>query len=130
VAVKSICGVILTSRDPEALARFYAEALELKFEHEAHGDLLPHCGVDIGAVHFGIHPLANFAATVGGRRGVAIAFDVSSLAECQRRLERLGAVCVLPPHDEGFGPVAAFRDPEGNLLEVVELSYAFGGGEV
>jgi hypothetical protein len=33
---------------------------------------------------------------------------------------------VVPPHDEGFGQVATWQDPEGNLFETVELSYAFG----
>jgi predicted enzyme related to lactoylglutathione lyase len=46
--------------------------------------------------------------------------------QCQARLARLGAACVWPPHDEGFGRVASFLDPEGNLFEVVELSHQFG----
>ena len=29
------------------------------------------------------------------------------------------------PHDEGFGPVASFHDPDGNLIEPVELRYEF-----
>jgi hypothetical protein len=51
---------------------------------------------------------------------------VTSLAACRRRLKRLRARCVLPPHDEGFGPVACYADPEGNLFEIVELKYEFG----
>jgi catechol 2,3-dioxygenase-like lactoylglutathione lyase family enzyme len=123
--VKSICGTILISTDPEALARFYAEALGLPLEREDHGGLAPHWGADIGTVHFGIHPPENFKVTVSGRGRVALTFDVSSLAECQSRLARLGAECLLPPHDEGFGVVAAFRDPDGNPFEVVELRYQF-----
>jgi predicted enzyme related to lactoylglutathione lyase len=124
--VKSICGVILISRDPDALARFYAEALELRFEREEHGDLAPHWGVDIGSIHFGIHPPENFKTGVSGHGSVALAFDVSSLAACEARLSRLGAACILPAHDEGFGLVASFTDPEGNPFEVVELTYQFG----
>jgi predicted enzyme related to lactoylglutathione lyase len=40
-------------------------------------------------------------------------------------VERFGATCVRPPHDEGFGLVASFTDPEGNPFELVELSYDF-----
>lgn len=48
-----------------------------------------------------------------------------SLSECEARLEKLGAPCVQPSHDEGFGPVALFLDPEGNQFEVVKLTYRF-----
>ena len=126
--VKSVCGVILISRDPDALARFYGEVLELTFQREDHAGLAVHWGVDIGTVHFGIHPPENFKMKEPGRGAAALAFDVTSLAECQVRLERLGAACVQPPHDEGFGVVALFRDPDGNPFEVVELTYEFGGG--
>jgi predicted enzyme related to lactoylglutathione lyase len=123
--VKSICGVILISRDPDALAHFYAKALDLRLEREEHAGLAPHWGADIGNVHFGIHPPENFRVAGAGRGRAAVTFDVSSLAECQRRLARLGAPCLLPPHDEGFGLVACYNDPEGNLFEVVELAYRF-----
>jgi predicted enzyme related to lactoylglutathione lyase len=127
MGVKSVCGAILVSHDPEGLARFYGEALALSFEREEHAGLAPHWGVDIGTVHFGIHPPANFKRTAAGNGSVVLAFDVTSLAECLSRLERLGAACVQPPHDEGFGLVASFTDPDGNQFEVVELRYEFGG---
>jgi glyoxylase I family protein len=127
--VKSICGTIVMSRDPDALARFYAEALGITFAREDHGGLAPHWGADIGRVHFGIHPPGNFRRASAGQGSVVLTFDVSSIGECRARLERLGAVCLQEPHDEGFGVVASYEDPEGNTFEVVELAYAFEGGE-
>jgi predicted enzyme related to lactoylglutathione lyase len=127
MAVKSICGAILMARDPDALARFYAEALGLAFTREDHAGLAPHWGVDVGHIHFGIHPPENFGRRTAGPGSVVLTFDVDSLPECQSRLARLGATCVQPPHDEGFGLVASFADPEGNLFEVVELAYEFKG---
>lgn len=129
MAVKSICGAILASGKPDALARFYEEALELRFEREEHAGLAPHYGTDIGTVHFGIHPPENFKRTGSGRSSTILTFDVSSLAECEARLRKLGAECVLPAHDEGFGMVASYRDPEGNQFEVVELRYEFAGDD-
>ncbi len=126
--VKSICGAILVSGKPEALARFYADALGLSFEREEHAALAPHWGVDIGNIHFAVHPPENFHKSAGGPGSVVLSFDVTSLPECQARLERLGAPCIQPPHDEGFGIVASFSDPEGNQFEVVELTYEFEGG--
>jgi predicted enzyme related to lactoylglutathione lyase len=128
MAVRSICGTILMSANPEALANFYAEALGLTFEREDHGGLAPHWGVDIGQVHFGIHPPANFNRAHAGQGSVVLAFDVPSLDECRTRLERLAAPCVQPPHDEGFGLVCSYTDPEGNLFELVELRYEFAAG--
>jgi predicted enzyme related to lactoylglutathione lyase len=127
--VRAICGTIVMSRDPDALARFYAEALGITFEREDHGGLAPHWGADVGRVHFGIHPPENFRRATAGQGSVVLTFDVSSIAECRERLERLGAVCLQEPHDEGFGVVASYADPEGNTFEVVELTYAFEGGE-
>lgn len=128
MAVKSICGAILVSNAPAALARFYSEALGLAFEREEHAGLAPHWGVDIGSVHFGIHPPENFKRRAAGQASVVLTFDVTSLPECQARLEKLGAPCIQPPHDEGFGSVASFADPDGNQFEVVELRYEFEGG--
>jgi predicted enzyme related to lactoylglutathione lyase len=128
LTVKSICGAILIATRPEALADFYAQGLGLAFTREEHAGLAPHWGVDIGHVHFGIHPPGNFRRSAAGQASLVLAFDVTSLEECRLRLEALGARCVQPPHDEGFGLVASFLDPEGNQFEIIELSYSFEGG--
>jgi predicted enzyme related to lactoylglutathione lyase len=129
MSVRSICGAILVSNDPDGLARFYAEALDLSLAREEHAGLAAHWGVDIGTIHFGIHPPSNFNRTRTGKGSAVLAFDVTSLSECVSRLESLGAACIQPPHDEGFGMVASFTDPDGNQFEVVELTYGFGGGQ-
>jgi len=128
MSVKSICGTILMSAEPEALARFYGEALSLQFAREDHGGLAPHWGVDVGRVHFGIHPPENFARGTSGQGSLVLSFDVASVPDCEERLKRLGARCLQPPHDEGFGTVASYEDPDGNVFEIVELSYDFEKG--
>jgi predicted enzyme related to lactoylglutathione lyase len=124
MAVQSICGVILISEDVEALAQFYVEGLGLTLEREDHGGLDIHYGVDIGTVHFGIHPAANFAGR-GPSRATPIAFAVDSLKPHLERVRSLGAEVVIDPHDEGFGPVVTCADPQGNLFELVELAHDF-----
>lgn len=126
MTVKSICGVILGADDPERLAAFYAKALGLAFEREEHGDLAVHYGIDIGTVHFGIHPPGNLDQQRSRGRAGRIAFEVESLADSIESIKRAGGREIEPPHDEGFGPVAAFEDPDGNGFEVVELRYSFG----
>lgn len=126
MALRSICGVILLSSDPRRLAEFYGRVLGCTFEREEHGDLAEHFGVDVGEVHFGIHPPSNFRRVAPGGASVAVAFNVSSLQEAMSALESLGAEQVQPPHDEGFGLVTSYLDPDGNQFELVELAYEFG----
>ena len=123
--VKSVCGVILVSENVDALAAFYREGLGLALEREDHGGLDVHWGVDLGQIHFAIHPPSNFGQR-GASRGTAVAFEVDSIAAHLAKLETLGATVVTPTHDEGFGDVVTLADPEGNLLELAELRYDFG----
>jgi len=129
MGLKSVCGVILVSEDPGRLAEFYGHVLEVEFEAENHGDLEPHYGVDAGLLHFGIHPPGNFGRGAVGNSNVTVAFNVESLGKTMSRLDQLGARQLRPPHDEGFGPVASYLDPDGNTFEIVELNYEFGDEE-
>ena len=123
--VKSICGVILLSDDPRRLADFYGQVLGCAFYREDHGDLAEHFGVDIGLIHFAIHRPSDFRRVTPAGSSAVTAFDVPSLREAMAILETLGAKQVQPPHDEGFGPVASYFDPDGNQFELVELRYEF-----
>ncbi len=123
--LESVCGVILTSNNPERLAAFYSAVFDVKFQKEHHGDLLEHFGVDIGKVHLGIHPLRNMNRCEAGNASITIAYHVKSLEKVLHRLTKLQAIEVLSAHDEGFGMVASYKDPDGNVFEVVELSYNF-----
>ncbi len=123
--IKSICGVILASVNPQKLAEFYGSVFDVEFERELHGGLVEHFGIDIGEIHLGIHPPENLGKSEVGNSSVSIAYNVDSLSEILQRLSNLGATEVTPPHDEGFGMVATYQDPEGNQFEVLELSYEF-----
>ena len=123
--LKSICGVILLSDDPRRLADFYSQVLGCTFHREDHGDLAEHFGVDIGQTHFAIHRPSDFRRDSPAGSSAVVAFDVSSLQDAMTVLGRLGARHVQPPHDEGFGLVTSYFDPDGNQFELVELRYEF-----
>lgn len=123
---RSVCGVILVSDDPERLASFYGHVLDVALEREDHGGLDVHFGVDLAECHLGIHPPSNFGGHHGG--GAVTAFAVDDLDAHAARLAERGAPVVLEPHDEGFGRTATWRDPDGNLVELVELTHDFSGG--
>ncbi|MCW8109724.1 VOC family protein [Alteromonas ponticola] len=126
--IKSLCGVIIAANNPKALAAFYSHVFAVNFEEEDHGGLDVHYGVDIGQIHLGIHPAKNLGKTEVGNASISIAYNVDSLSDIASRLAQVNAVQVTPPHDEGFGLVASYKDPEGNPFEVVELNYAFAPG--
>ncbi len=129
MSLKSICGVILVSEDPKRLAEFYGRVLGVEFEAESHGDLTPHYGIDVGLLHFGIHPPRNLDRDKAGNANTTIAFNVSSLKKVVNVLSQLDATQLRAPHDEGFGQVASYLDPDGNTFEIVELDYEFDDGE-
>ncbi len=127
--IAAICGVILTTDKLEPMVDFYQRVLRLPLEKEEHAELEVHYGLDLGNLHFAIHPLADFGETQPGTAAVKLAFTVDSLEEYVKRLAAAGYPPVQAPHDEGFGPVASFRDPDGNLIELVELRYEFKSNE-
>lgn len=125
MGLRSICGVILLSDNPRRLAEFYGRVLGCTFQREDHGGLAEHFGHDVGEVHFGIHPPSNFQRTAPGGASTAIAFNVSSLSEPMAVLTEFRATQIQAPHDEGFGLVTSYLDPDGNQFELVELTYDF-----
>lgn len=125
MSVHSMCGVIIIAANPEALVEFYQKALELTFEVEEHGSLKKHYGVDIGQLHFAIHPQENFKGSSPGNASIALAFQIESLMQTMKNIEQVGGKATAPLRDEGFGLMASYQDPEGNLFEVVELKYEF-----
>lgn len=126
MSATSICGVIITTERMEDMVAFYELALGVELEREEHGDLDVHYGVDFGnQVHFALHPPGDFKKSEAGTASVKVAFTVPKLTEVVERLAAEGHSPYMDPHDEGFGPVAAFEDPDGNVLELVELTYEF-----
>ncbi len=120
----SLCGVILHSHQPQALVDFYQATLGVQFELEEHGDLAPHYGVDLGQLHFAIFPLDDLIVEQG-KPSTMLAFNVPSLASVISTLEALGTPCIQPKHNQGFGDLVRYQDPDGNHVEFIELDYAF-----
>lgn len=125
MSVQRICGVILTSDNVERLADYYSTLLGIRLAREEHGDLAVHYGADLGTIHFAIHPPSDFREERSGYPSTKIAFQVNDLASHVSRMRAAGHEPWQDVHDEGFGPLASFRDPDGNLIELVELRYEF-----
>lgn len=121
--VRFLSAALVVSPDPARLASFYRDALGIPLQPESHGDTALHYGCELGDVHFAIHPAANFPEGPGsGGNSVCLAFAVDDLGAVLRRCEARGVLPLEPPRDVGFAILAALRDPDGNYIELTQLS--------
>jgi catechol-2,3-dioxygenase len=121
--IEFLSAVLLVSNDAERLARFYRDTLGIPLEEEQHGDTLPHWGCTMGDVHFAIHPFEDFPDhTRRGVGAVKLAFTVFDLAALHRRLLQAAVNVLYPPRDEGYFVSMAVEDPDGNFVELTQMS--------
>jgi catechol 2,3-dioxygenase-like lactoylglutathione lyase family enzyme len=118
--IDRVAAILLISADPGALADFYRNALGLPLEDEEHPGVPLHYGCDVGGVHLAIHSSAGFAGVpVRDAQSPVIVLGTSSVRAVAERLS-VNGVQAMGPTDHGFGLVVSFRDPDGNLVEVLE----------
>lgn len=119
VSVHSVGALLLISDDAEKLAAFYREALGLPLEDEVHEGVPLHYGCEIGGVHFAIHPSADWPGErAPDAQSPVIVFYTSDVQAAYERLVRTG-VEATTPFDHGFATLTAFRDPDGNNVQVM-----------
>jgi len=119
--INQISAILLVSEDPKALAEFYARAFGLKFASEEHDDTAEHFGGWLGSAHIGIHPRENFPeASATGEGGVKLAFDTLDFDELIEHLQKEQIPLMYPPKNTGWARMSAIRDPDGNVVEILQ----------
>lgn len=117
--VHSVGAILLISDDAEKLAAFYREALGLPLEDEVHEGVPLHYGCEIGSVHFAIHPSTDWPGDQApNAQSPVIVLYTSDIQSAYQRLVAHG-VQATPPFDHGFATLTAFRDPDGNNIQVM-----------
>ena len=122
VTVHSIGALLLISDDAERLAVFYRDAMGLPLEEERHDNVTLHYGCEIGGMHFAIHPSADWpGAAVPDAQSPVIVFYSDDITSAYEQLVAHD-VPATPPFDHGFAVLTAFRDPDGNNVQVMSLA--------
>lgn len=118
--IDRVTAILLISPDANGLADFYRNALELPLEAEEHPGVPLHYGCDIGGVHLAIHASAGFIGVpTGDAQSPVLVLGTSNVRAVAERLSSMG-VQAMGPTDHGFGLIVSFRDPDGNLVELLE----------
>ncbi|MGZ4681180.1 MAG: VOC family protein [Acidimicrobiales bacterium] len=125
VNVDFLNAVLIVSDDAPALAGWYRDVLGIPLQDEQHaggGEGL-HFGCSLRDLHFAIHPTENYSfAPETGRGGVRIAFQVEDIAAVADQLERPDVDWVFRPVDLGWSTMLAVRDPDGNMIELLQMT--------
>jgi catechol 2,3-dioxygenase-like lactoylglutathione lyase family enzyme len=118
--IDRVTAILLISPDPRALADFYRNTLGLALKDEEHPGVPLHYGCDVGGVHLAIHSSAGFTGVpTRDAQSPVIVFGTSSVRAVAQRLSANG-VHTIGPTDHGFVLIVSFRDPDENLVEVLE----------
>lgn len=118
--IDRVTAILLISRDAKALADFYRDALDLPLQDEEHPGIPLHYGCDVGGVHLAIHPSSGFVGTpTRDAQSPVMVLGTSNVRAVAERLSANG-VPITGPTDHGFGLIVSFRDPDGNLVEILE----------
>ena len=105
--------VIIQSGQMQAMAEFYAYALELGDAVATGGD---HLGYPLPNLYFGFDEVADAPRPSGV---VSLWFEVDDIQVTFKRFEKIGAQVSYPPTEKPWGAVlAALYDPDGNLFGI------------
>ncbi len=118
-----LCAVLLVSKDPARLMRFYRDVLGIPLGAEEHDDTAVHYGCNLGEVHFAIHPLENFGDANAQPGAVRFALEVFDLPGTLDAMRSKGVSPLFPPRSlGGTSLLTAVQDPDGNVVELTQLS--------
>jgi len=110
--------VNINSERPEELVRFYRDVIGM----EPRFDIIPGSFAAGGEIALIIESHSDVRGAAKEPARAIVNLVVDDAAEECRRLEQAGVTSVRPLYEEpGAGLFATFADPDGNLVQLVEL---------
>ena len=115
-----LCAVSIYAHDLDKAADFYSSILGLKVKHKMpYVVVLDHDGVDLVLCQAEKPVQSNYPAS----SGVVLGFPTPNLGDSIKTLKAKGVGLVHDaPQDFPGGQFVAFRDPSGNVHELLEFS--------
>lgn len=118
---RNVGAVLFNSEDPQRLVRFYRDVLGLETSFGGEdGAEFP-----VGAVRIGLWQHSEVHGRARDPDRVIVNFLVDDVSAEYERLRGKGVDFIKSPTDEDWGgsPVtlATFRDPDGNLLQLLQF---------
>ena len=116
--ITGVAGVIIWSSNLGTLRRFYRDTLRLPL-HSDHGDFVVFRFGEM-RLNLGLHNGVDGPARDPYR--VMINLGVDDIHAEHLRLSEEGVEFLRPPEQESWGGwVATFRDPDGNILQMLQF---------
>jgi lactoylglutathione lyase len=115
--IKSVWCITLYVSDLKNAIKFYEKTLGLtkKYEYSSYA------GFQCGGVEIGLIPKEKMKAS---KDSPTVEFLVDDVDKFYDELKKKGVNTINPPHDEPWGGrQASFKDPDGNLLEIVQINW-------
>lgn len=119
--VEFVSAVLLDTADLNRAVAFYRDVLGIPLVRAEHHDEGSHFECELGDTHFAIFEKSE-ASRRSVEQRVRIAFSVPSLEQLLERLESAGASPPSAIENRGFARLATVRDPDGNVVDLTELS--------
>jgi catechol 2,3-dioxygenase-like lactoylglutathione lyase family enzyme len=116
--IKTVWGITFHVSELKKVARFYEEILGLEKKYE----FSSYVGFECGGVEIGLMPNPEGKTQHG--TSVTVEFLVSNVDEVYRKLKAKGVDFTSELHEETWGgKQAAFKDPDGNILEITQIDW-------
>jgi predicted enzyme related to lactoylglutathione lyase len=124
----SLDSILLASKDPERLRNWYAAALDPQENTEAEGYRM----LKFGSFYLVIDTRDDIGERNPEPGRIILNFDVADARAVVERLEQQGASWLAKLEDRDGSLFATAIDPDGNYVQVIQLSEearaAMGGG--
>ena len=117
LTIDSLAGVILWTENLEKMTSFYRDVLELPVH-----SVRPHfVAFQVGASRLSVGTHSEVHGPTVERVRLAVNLGVTDIQAAHRTLDSRGVAFVRPPEREHWGGwVATLRDPDGNLLQLLQ----------
>ena len=116
--ITGVVGITLWTDDLERMFYFYSQVMILPL-HSRHDDFI---AFELGGIRFNIGLHSNVNGPSADPYRVMTHLGVADIQHEHQRLAALGVEFIRPPEQESWGGwVATLADPDGNIIQLLQL---------